>query len=386
LNRLAFIHYDEAILEASKEAHMGKREVLTSVLDQIKKRYGEGSIMWLGEQGRLDVETMPTGSLGLDIALGVGGLPRGRIIEVFGPESSGKTTLALHMIAEAQKAGGVAAFIDAEHALDPAYSKNIGVDLERLLLSQPSSGEQALEITEQLVRSGAVDIIVIDSVAALVPEAEIAGAMGDAQVGLQARLMSQAMRKLAGVTSQAKTTVVFINQIRQTIGGGPWGPSTTTTGGLALKFYASARLEIRRIGSIEESSGTEKTKIGNQTIVKVVKNKVAPPFKEAFFDVIYGAGIVRERELVTLGEQMGLVKKSGAWYGWGDQQLGQGLANSATFLKENGEIARQLEKEIREAAGLVPRATSEAPDAEVPKEPESGSSKAAGKRDASKAR
>ncbi len=365
---------------------MGKREVLTSVLDQIKKRYGEGSIMWLGEQGRLDVETMPTGSLGLDIALGVGGLPRGRIIEVFGPESSGKTTLALHMIAEAQKAGGVAAFIDAEHALDPAYSKNIGVDLERLLLSQPSSGEQALEITEQLVRSGAVDIIVIDSVAALVPEAEIAGAMGDAQVGLQARLMSQAMRKLAGVTSQAKTTVVFINQIRQTIGGGPWGPSTTTTGGLALKFYASARLEIRRIGSIEESSGTEKTKIGNQTIVKVVKNKVAPPFKEAFFDVIYGAGIVRERELVTLGEQMGLVKKSGAWYGWGDQQLGQGLANSATFLKENGEIARQLEKEIREAAGLVPRATSEAPDAEVPKEPESGSSKAAGKRDASKAR
>ena len=363
---------------------MGKNDVLTSVLDQIKKRYGEGSIMWLGEQGRLDIETIPTGSLGLDIALGVGGLPRGRTIEIFGPESSGKTTLALHMIAEAQKTGGVAAFIDAEHALDPSYSKNIGVDLERLLLSQPSSGEQALEITEQLVRSGAVDIIVIDSVAALVPEAEIAGAMGDAQVGLQARLMSQAMRKLAAVTSQSKTTVVFINQIRQTISGSPWGPSTTTTGGLALKFYATARLEIRRIGSIEEGSGAEKSKIGNQTVVKVVKNKVAPPFKEAYFDINYGAGIVRERELITLGEQLGLVKKSGAWYAWGDTQLGQGTANSAAFLQQNREVTQQLEAAIREAAGLVPRSTVAATEGEVPEGPESRTSRASGKRDAAK--
>ena len=359
---------------------MGKREVLGSVLDQIKKRYGEGSIMWLGEQGHLDVETIPSGSLALDIALGIGGIPRGRIIEVYGLESSGKTTLALHMIAEAQKAGGVAAFIDAEHALDPTYARNIGVDLDQLLLSQPSSGEQALEITEQLVRSGAIDIIVIDSVAALVPEAEIAGAMGDVQVGLQARLMSQAMRKLTGVTSQSKTTVVFINQIRTRIGGGPWGPSTTTSGGLALKFYASARLEIRRIGGLEEGIGADKTKIGNKTRVKVVKNKLAPPFKEAYFDIVYGSGIVRQRELVTLGEQLGLVKKSGAWYSYGETQLGQGLSNSAAALKENGKLAQQIEAQILETAGLKARPSPAAVPAD--EDPAPTASKSSRKRDA----
>jgi recombination protein RecA len=327
---------------------MGKREVLNSVLDQIKKKYGEGSIMWLGEGSRLDVETIPTGSLALDIALGIGGVPRGRVVEVFGPEASGKTTVALHMIAEAQKRGGTAAFVDAEHALDPTYACAIGVDLERLLLSQPSSGEEALEITESLVRSGAIDIIVVDSVAALVPEAEIAGAMGDQQVGLQARLMSQAMRKLTAAISQSKTTVVFINQIRSTISATAWGPTTTTTGGLALKFYTSLRLEIKRIGSIEDSG----EKIGNETLVRVVKNKLAPPFKEARFDIIYGKGIARERELLKLGEQQGLVRKSGAWFAYGDRQLGQGATHSAAALAENPELTARLEAEIRERAGL----------------------------------
>ncbi len=328
---------------------MGKEEVLGSVLEQIKKRYGEGSIMWLGEEGKLDVETIPTGSLALDIALGIGGVPRGRIVEVFGPEAGGKTTLALHMIAEAQKLGGTAAFIDAEHALDPSYCRAIGVDLDHLLLSQPNSGEQALEITEQLVRSGAVDIIVIDSVAALVPEAEIAGAMGEAQVGLQARLMSQAMRKLAAAISQSKTTVVFINQIRSVISGTQWGPQTTTTGGLALKFYTSVRIDIRRIGTIQE--GDEK--IGNETLVKVVKNKLAPPFKEAQFDIIYGKGIVRERDLIHTGEKFGVVKKSGAWYSFNEVQLGQGVSNSAAFLAQNPDLADEIEREIRQRAGLL---------------------------------
>jgi recombination protein RecA len=336
-----------------------KAKVLDSVLEQIKKRYGEGAVMWLGQGAAIKVATIPSGSLTLDVALGVGGVPRGRIIEIFGPESSGKTTLALHMIAEAQKAGGVAAFIDAEHALDPNYAKTIGVNLGQLLLSQPSSGEQALEITEQLVRSGAVDIIVIDSVAALVPEAEIAGAMGDAQVGLQARLMSQAMRKLSGVTSQSKALVVFINQIRQTINGGPWGPSTTTTGGLALKFYASLRLEIRRIGGIEEGNGADKTKIGNETIIKVVKNKLAPPFREAKVDIIYGKGIVHERELINLGEQLEVVVKGGAWYSYKDGKLGQGLTNSAAFLESNKDVAQQIEAEIRQRTGLVREVVSE---------------------------
>jgi recombination protein RecA len=335
---------------------MGKQEVLNSVLDGLRKKYGEGAIMWLGEQANLQVETIPTGSLALDVALGIGGVPRGRIVEIFGPESSGKTTLALHLIAQAQKRGGTAAFIDAEHALDPNYARAIGVNLDALLLSQPNSGEQALEIMDALVRSGAVDIIVVDSVAALVPEAEIAGAMGDAQVGLQARLMSQAMRKLASSISQSKTTVVFINQIRQTISGTGWGPTTTTTGGLALKFYASARLEIKRLGSIEEGDN----RVGSETVVKVVKNKLAPPFKEAKFDIIYGKGISYERELIKTGEQLGLVKKSGSWFNFGEVRLGQGMSNAAAFLETNKEIAQQLENAIREKAGLKsPSATSE---------------------------
>jgi recombination protein RecA len=335
---------------------MGKQEVLQSVLEGLRKKYGEGAIMWLGEQAQLQVETIPTGSLALDIALGIGGVPRGRIVEIFGPESSGKTTLALHLIAQAQKRGGVAAFIDAEHALDPNYAKAIGVNLDALLLSQPNSGEQALEIMDALVRSGAVDIIVVDSVAALVPEAEIAGAMGDAQVGLQARLMSQAMRKLASSISQSKTTVVFVNQIRQTISGTGWGQTTTTTGGLALKFYASVRLEIKRLGSIEEGDN----RVGSETVVKVVKNKLAPPFKEAKFDIIYGKGISYERELIKTGEQLGLVKKSGSWFNFGEVRLGQGMSNAAAFLETNKEIAQQLENAIRERAGLKsPSAMSE---------------------------
>jgi recombination protein RecA len=327
---------------------MGKREVLESVLAQIKKKHGEGAIMWLGEQPHLEVETIPTGSLSLDIALGIGGVPRGRIVEIFGPEASGKTTLALHIIAEAQKLGGTVAFIDAEHALDPHYARAIGVDLDKILLSQPNSGEQALEITEHLVRSGAIDAIVIDSVAALVPEAELEGAMGDAQVGLQARLMSQAMRKLAAAISQSKTTVIFINQIRQMISGMTWGPTTTTTGGLALKFYTSVRMEIKRLGSIEE--GDEK--IGSETLVRVVKNKLAPPFKEARFDIIYGKGIARSRELIKLGEQLGIIKKSGSWYSFGTVQLGQGLSQSAAYLDEHKEVAEQLEQTTRQKVGL----------------------------------
>lgn len=334
---------------------MGKTEVLTGVLDQIKKRYGEGSIMWLGESGQHSIESIPTGSLSLDIALGIGGVPRGRIVEIFGPESSGKTTLALHLLAEAQRKGGVAAFIDAEHALDPTYARAIGVNLDQVLLSQPNSGEQALEITEQLVRSGAVDIIVVDSVAALVPEAEITGSMGDAQVGLQARLMSQAMRKLTGAVGTSKTTVVFINQIRAMINAGsPWGPSTTTTGGLALKFYSSLRMEIRRIGSIDEGAGDGKQKIGNETLIKVVKNKLAPPFREAKVDIIYGKGIVRSRELIRLGEQHKIVKKSGAWYSYNEEKLGQGLANSALFLEQNEVFAQEIESAILEALGVTP--------------------------------
>jgi recombination protein RecA len=346
---------------------MGKQEVLNSVLDGLRKKYGEGAIMWLGEQAKLQVETIPSGSLALDVALGIGGVPRGRIVEIFGPESSGKTTLALHLIAEAQKRGGTAAFIDAEHALDPTYAKAIGVNLDALLLSQPNSGEQALEIMDALVRSGTIDIIVVDSVAALVPEAEIAGAMGDAQVGLQARLMSQAMRKLASSISQSKTTVVFVNQIRQTISGMGWGPSTTTTGGLALKFYASQRLEIKRLGSIEEGDN----RVGNETVVKVVKNKLAPPFKEAKFDIIYGKGIAYERELIKTGEQLGLVKKSGSWFNLGETRLGQGIANAAAFLEANKEVAQQLERAIREKAGLALPSTNGQPEQAASAEEES---------------
>ena len=329
---------------------MGKREVLESTIKQIKKAYGEGSIMWLGDGAQiLQIEAVPSGSLALDIALGVGGIPKGRIIEVFGMESSGKTTLALHMIAEVQREGGTAAFIDAEHALDPTYSRALGVDLDHMLISQPNSGEQALEITEQLTRSGAIDIIVIDSVAALVPTAEIEGQMGDSQVGLQARLMSQAMRKLSGAISQSKTIVVFTNQMRSRISTSRFGPSTTTSGGWALKFYASLRLQMWASGRIEE--GTER--VGTHVNVRVVKNKVAPPFKEATFDVIYGKGIVRSRDLINTGEAVGLVSRSGSWYSFGDERLGQGIGNSAQALEEDTKLADQLEAAIRENVGLV---------------------------------
>ncbi|MCX6096230.1 MAG: recombinase RecA [Candidatus Bipolaricaulota bacterium] len=328
---------------------MGKQEVLDSTLKQIKKAYGEGAIMWLGDGAQvLALETVPSGSLALDIALGVGGVPRGRIVEIFGAESSGKTTLALHMIAEVQKRDGTAAFIDAEHAVDPRYTRALGVDLDHILLSQPNSGEQALEITEQLTRSGAIDIIVIDSVAALVPMAEIEGQMGDSQVGLQARLMSQAMRKLSGAISQSKTIVVFTNQIRSVITGTRFGPATTTSGGRALKFYATLRLNLWNSGKIEE--GTEQ--IGTQVTVRVVKNKVAPPFKEATFDVIYGKGIDRSRDLLNTGETLGVITRSGSWYAFNDKRLGQGIGNSARALEEDAELASAIEREIREKAGL----------------------------------
>ncbi len=328
---------------------MGKQEVLNSTLKQIKKAYGDGAIMWLGDGAQvLQVETVPTGSLALDIALGVGGVPRGRIIEIFGAESSGKTTLALHLIAEVQKRDGTAAFIDAEHAIDPKYTRALGVDLDHILLSQPNSGEQALEITEQLTRSGAVDIIVIDSVAALVPTAEIEGQMGDSQVGLQARLMSQAMRKLSGAISQSKTIVVFTNQLRSVISGSRFGPSTTTSGGRALKFYASIRLNMWNSGRIEEGTN----QVGTHVNVRVVKNKVAPPFKEATFDVIYGRGIVRSRDLINTGEALGIISRSGSWYSFGDNRLGQGIGNSAKALEEDPALADQIEATIREKAGL----------------------------------
>ncbi len=329
---------------------MGKQEVLESTLKQIRKSYGDGSIMWLGDGASvLEVETVSTGSLALDIALGVGGVPRGRIIEVFGSESSGKTTLALHMIAEVQKRGGVAAFIDAEHALDPTYTRALGVDLDHILLAQPNSGEQGLEITEQLTRSGAVDIIVIDSVAALVPMAEIEGQMGDSQVGLQARLMSQAMRKLSGAIAQSKTIVVFTNQLRSVISGSRFGPSTTTSGGRALKFYASIRMNLWASGKIEEGAD----QIGTHVNVRVVKNKVAPPFKEATFDVIYGKGIVRSRDLINTGEEFDIISRSGSWYSYGDVRLGQGLSNAARALEEDTDLAGKIDRAIREASGLV---------------------------------
>jgi len=346
---------------------MGKREVLESTLKQIKKSFGEGSIMWLGDEAQvLQVDTVPTGSLALDIALGVGGVPRGRIIEIFGMESSGKTTLALHMIAEVQKHGGTAAFIDAEHAVDPTYSRALGVDLDHMLISQPNSGEQALEITEQLTRSGAIDIIVIDSVAALVPMAEIEGQMGDSQVGLQARLMSQAMRKLSSVISQSKTIVVFTNQMRSRISTSRFGPSTTTSGGMALKFYASLRLQMWPSGRIEDGDA----RVGTHVTIRVVKNKVAPPFKEATFDVIYGKGIVRSRDLINTGEALDLISRSGSWYSFGDERLGQGIGNSAQTLEDDAALAAKIEAAIRERAGLTeaPQEAENAEDAKDAKE------------------
>ena len=327
---------------------MDKTKALDAALSQIERAFGKGSIMRLGKQKALEVETVPTGSLGLDIALGVGGLPRGRVVEIYGPESSGKTTLTLHVIAEAQKKGGVCAFVDAEHALDPIYARKLGVNLNDLLISQPDTGEQALEITDTLVRSGAVDVLVIDSVAALTPRAEIEGEMGDSQPGLQARLMSQALRKLTASISRSNTMVIFINQIRMKIGV-MYGSPETTSGGNALKFYASVRLDIRRIGAIKEREQV----VGNQTRVKVVKNKVAPPFKQVEFDIMYGEGISKVGELIDLGVKAGVVEKSGAWFSFDSVRLGQGRENSKAFLKTNPEMADKIEHAIRENSGLI---------------------------------
>lgn len=322
---------------------MEKKKALEMAMGQIEKQFGKGAVMKLGESTHLAVETIPTGAIGLDIALGVGGVPRGRVVEIFGPESSGKTTVALHIIAEAQKAGGDAAFIDAEHALDPVYAKKLGVDIENLIVSQPDTGEQALEIAEALVRSGAIDVIVIDSVAALVPKAEIDGEMGDAHVGLQARLMSQALRKLAGVISKSKTTAVFINQLREKVGI-MFGNPETTPGGRALKFYASVRLDVRKTETLKQGTDV----IGSRTKVKVVKNKVAPPFKEAEFDIIYGQGISREGSILDVAANLDIVNKSGAWFSYNGQRIGQGRENVKQFLRDNKEITKEIESKIRE--------------------------------------
>ena len=326
-----------------------RKKALAAALSQIEKQFGKGSVMRLGDAPAIwDVESIPTGSLGLDIALGVGGLPRGRVVEIYGPESSGKTTLTLEIIAQVQKSGGTAAFVDAEHALDPSYAEKLGVNIQELLVSQPDTGEQALEITDMLVRSGAVDVVVVDSVAALTPKAEIEGEMGELQVGLHARLMSQALRKLTGNIKRSNTMVIFINQIRMKIGV-MYGSPETTTGGNALKFYASVRLDIRRTGAIKDREEV----IGNQTRVKVVKNKVAPPFKQVEFDIMYGEGISKMGELVDLGVQAGVVDKSGAWFSYDSQRLGQGRENAKLFLKQNPDVANQIETAIRENAGLI---------------------------------
>ncbi|MCI4660748.1 MAG: recombinase RecA [Neomegalonema sp.] len=325
-----------------------KQKALEAALQQIERSFGKGSVMRLGQEGSaMDIEAVSTGSLGLDIALGIGGLPKGRIIEIFGPESSGKTTMTLHAIAEEQKTGGTCAFIDAEHALDPTYARKLGVNLDELLISQPDAGEQALEIADTLVRSGAVALVVVDSVAALTPRAELEGDMGDSQMGLQARLMSQAMRKLTGSISRSKCTLIFINQIRMKIGV-MFGSPETTTGGNALKFYSSVRLDIRRIGSIKDRDEV----VGNATRVKVVKNKVAPPFKQVEFDIMYGEGISKTGELIDLGVKAGIVEKSGAWYSYADQRIGQGRENAKVFLKQNPDLAVEIERKIRASHGL----------------------------------
>jgi recombination protein RecA len=339
----------QANLRLVEGTSVDKTKALDAALSQIERAFGKGSIMRLGKnQKAVEIDTVPTGSLGLDIALGVGGLPRGRVIEIYGPESSGKTTLTLHVIAEAQKKGGVCAFIDAEHALDTIYARKLGINLEDLLISQPDTGEQALEITDTLVRSGAVDVLVIDSVAALTPRAEIEGEMGDSQPGLQARLMSQALRKLTASISRSQTTVIFINQIRMKIGV-MYGSPETTTGGNALKFYASVRLDIRRIGSIKDHDEVT----GNQTRVKVVKNKLAPPFKQVEFDIMYGEGVSKTGELIDLGVKAGIVEKAGAWFSYDSQRLGQGRENAKNFLKGNPQIAERIEQDIRENSGLI---------------------------------
>ena len=339
----------QSALRLVEKDTMDKQKALEAALGQIERSYGKGSIMKLGQQDQaVDIEEVSTGSLGLDIALGIGGLPKGRIIEIYGPESSGKTTLALHVLAEAQKEGGTCAFIDAEHALDPSYAKKLGVSLDDLLISQPDAGEQALEIADTLVRSGAIDVLVVDSVAALVPRAELEGEMGDTHVGLQARLMSQALRKLTGSISRSQTMVIFINQIRMKIGV-MFGSPETTTGGNALKFYSSVRLDIRRIGAIKDKDDI----VGNQTRVKVVKNKVAPPFKVVEFDIMYGEGISKTGELLDLGVNAGIVEKSGSWFSYGDQRIGQGRENAKTFLSENTDIALDIERQVRESAGIL---------------------------------
>ncbi len=336
-------------MNSVKDIIVDKTKALDAALSQIERSFGKGSIMRLGQKEQVvEIETIPTGSLSLDIALGIGGLPKGRIVEIYGPESSGKTTLALHAIAEAQKGGGICAFIDAEHALDPIYARKLGVDLENLFISQPDTGEQALEITETLVRSGAVDVLVVDSVAALTPRAEIDGEMGDALPGLQARLMSKALRKLTAAIFRSNCMVVFINQIRMKIGV-MFGSPETTTGGNALKFYASVRLDIRRIGSIKDRDSI----VGNQTRVKVVKNKLAPPFKQVEFDIIYGEGISKVGELIDLGVKVGVVEKSGAWFSYNSQRLGQGRENAKQFLREHVEIATEIEAALRQNAGLI---------------------------------
>ncbi|MFN8720147.1 MAG: recombinase RecA [Rhodospirillales bacterium] len=349
-----------AQLRLVEKDSMDKQKALDAALTQIERAFGKGSIMKLGARGaEHDIEVVSTGSLGLDIALGIGGLPRGRVIEIYGPESSGKTTLALHVVAESQKNGGTCAYIDAEHALDPGYAKKLGVNVDEMLISQPDAGEQALEIADTLVRSGAIDVLVIDSVAALVPRAELEGEMGDSQPGLQARLMSQALRKLTGSISKSRCMVIFINQIRLKIGV-MFGNPETTTGGNALKFYASVRLDIRRIGAIKD----RETVVGNQTRVKVVKNKMAPPFRVVEFDIMYGEGISKSGEILDLGVQAGVVDKSGAWFSYDGQRIGQGRENAKGFIRQNTEIAKVIEKKIRENAGLVATAMMGTPEAD----------------------
>jgi recombination protein RecA len=335
-------------------APQDREKALEAALSQIDRQFGKGSIMRLGDDGRPPVAVIPTGSIALDVALGIGGLPKGRIVEVYGPESSGKTTVALHAVANAQRQGGIAAFIDAEHALDPDYAKKLGVDTDALLVSQPDTGEQALEIMDMLIRSGAIDIIVIDSVAALVPKAEIEGEMGDSHVGLQARLMSQALRKITGALNASGTTAIFINQLREKIGVF-FGSPETTTGGKALKFYASVRMDIRRIETLKEGSDA----VGNRTRVKVVKNKMAPPFKQAEFDILYGVGISREGSLIDLGVEHGIVRKSGSWFTYESDQLGQGKENARSFLRDNPELAAEIETKIKDKLGIGVSAAAE---------------------------
>jgi recombination protein RecA len=341
--------------KAGSRVNGDRDKSLETALAQIERQFGRGAVMRLGDETRAPVEVTPSGSIALDVALGIGGYPRGRIVEIYGPESSGKTSLALHAVANAQKAGGIAAFIDAEHALDPEYAKKLGVNTDALLVSQPDTGEQALEICDMLVRSGAIDIVVIDSVAALVPRAEIEGEMGDSHVGLQARLMSQALRKLAGALNSTKTTAIFINQLREKIGV-MFGSPETTTGGKALKFYASVRLDVRRIETLKD--GTDA--VGNRTRVKVVKNKTAPPFKVAEFDILYGIGISREGSLIDLGVEQGIVRKAGAWYTYDGDQLGQGKENARNFMRENPDVANEIEKKIKEKLGVGARLDADA--------------------------